>query len=139
MKAFPTTEYFTVGNDAPYLEYHFVVQEAGVFELELYMQPSNPVTKDRMLFCGIQANEDDIHIVNTVPEGYRVDDQNWAVCVIDNIHRHSSIINCHEGLNFLRVYAVSPGFVLEKLVIYPEGKKPAKSYLGPTETYYVGK
>ncbi|MEH7419154.1 glycosyl hydrolase 115 family protein [Neobacillus drentensis] len=139
MKAFPTTEYFTVEKDAPYLEYHFVVQEAGVYELELYRQPSNPVSKDSTLYCGIQANEDDINIVNTLPEGYRVDDNNWAVGVLDNIHRHCSIINCKEGLNFLRIYAVSPGFVLEKLVIYPEGKKPANSYLGPTETYYVGK
>lgn len=139
MKAFPTTKYFTAGKDAPYLEYHFVVQEAGVYELELYMQPSNPVTQDSTLFGGIQANEDDINMVNTLPEGYRVDDQNWAAGVLNNIRRHSSSIICKEGLNTLRIYAVSPGFVLEKLVIYPEGKKPANSYLGPTETYYIGK
>jgi hypothetical protein len=139
MKAFPTTEYFTAGKDAPYLEYHFVVQEAGVYGLELYMQPSNPVTKDSTLFCGIQANEADINIVNTLPEGYRVDDPNWAAGVLTNIRRHCSSINCKQGLNSLRIYAVSPGFLLEKLVIYPEGKKLANSYLGPTETYYVGK
>lgn len=63
----------------------------------------------------------------------------YAVGVLNNIHKHTSIIKCKAGLNILRIYAVSPGFVLEKLVIYPEGKKPAKSYLGPTETYYVGK
>jgi Glycosyl hydrolase family 115/Gylcosyl hydrolase family 115 C-terminal domain len=139
MKAFPTTEYFTPGKDAPYLEYHFVVQEAGMYELELYMQPSNPVTTDHTLFCGVQANEDDISIVNALPEGYRVDDPNWAAGVLQNIRRNCSNIYCKEGLNTLRIYAVSPGFVLEKLVIYPEGKKPANSYLGPTETYYVGK
>jgi len=139
IKAFPTTEYFTPGVDAPCLEYHFVVQEAGVYEVELYMQPSNPVTKDGTLFCGIQANEHDINIVNVLPEGYRVDDQNWAAGVLTNIHKYISSINCKAGLNTLRIYAVSPGFVLEKLVIYPEGKKPANSYLGPTETYYVGK
>ncbi|MRH41544.1 alpha-glucuronidase [Aquibacillus halophilus] len=139
VKAFPTTEYFTVEQDAPYLEYSFVVQEAGSYELELYMQPSNPVTKDNLLFCGIQANEDDINIVNVKPEGYRVNGDEWAEGVLDNIHRHSNRINCKAGLNTLRIYAVSPGFVLEKLVIYPEGKQPAKSYLGPTESYYVGK
>lgn len=139
MKAFPTTEYFTPGKDAPYLEYHFVLQASGVYELELYMQPSNPVTTDHTFFCGIQANEDDIKKVNTLPEGYRVDDSNWAAGVLTNIHKHSSSINCKEGLNSLRIYAMSPGFVLEKLVIYPEGKKPANSYLGPTETYYVRK
>lgn len=139
MKAFPTTEYFTAGKDAPYLEYHFAVQEAGAYELELYRQPSNPVTKDGTIFCGIQANQDDINIVNTLPEGYRVDDHSWAEGVLSNIHKHISKINCQAGVNTLRIYAVSPGLVLEKLVIYPEGKKPAESYLGPTETYYVGK
>lgn len=78
-------------------------------------------------------------MVNILPEGSRVDDQNWAAGVLNNIRRHCSSINCKEGLNTLRIHAVSPGFVLEKLVIYPEGKKPANSYLGPTETYYIGK
>ncbi|MCT8139958.1 glycosyl hydrolase 115 family protein [Anaerobacillus sp. CMMVII] len=139
VKAFPTTEYFTPGKDAPNLEYQFVVQEAGSYELELYMQPSNPVSNDFTIFCGIQTNDDEIYIVNTLPEGYRVDDDNWAIRVLDNIDRHVIKINCHEGVNTLRIYAVSPGFVLEKLVIYPEGKRPANSYLGPTETYYVGR
>jgi len=53
------------------------------------------------------------------------------------IRKHCSKIACNDGSNTLRNYAVSPGFVLEKLVIYPEGKKPANSYLGPSETFYV--
>ncbi|WP_078556322.1 glycosyl hydrolase 115 family protein [Bacillus alkalicellulosilyticus] len=139
VKAFPTTEYFTVGKDAPYLEYHFVVDAAGVYEVELYMQPSNPVTKDGTIVCGIQTNDGETTIVNTLPEGYRVDGEEWAVRVLNNIDTQTCSIHCKEGLNTLKVYAVSPGFVLQKLVIYPEGKKPADSYLGPTETYYVGR
>ncbi|WMT40916.1 glycosyl hydrolase 115 family protein [Paenibacillus sp. D2_2] len=139
VKAYPTTEYFTAGKDAPYLEYHFAVEEGGLYEVELYMQPSNPVTKQGSLFCGVQVNEEAISIVNTMPEGYRVDDDHWAQGVLDHIRKYSTGIQCREGLNTLRIYAVSPGFVLEKLVIYPEGKQPADSYLGPTETYYVGK
>lgn len=140
VKAFPTNKHFSVGEDAPYLEYHFVIQEAGAYEVELYLQPSNPVTKDNTLFCGIQANEDDINIVNIIPEEYIVgESDNWGVDVLNNIHRYCHRIECKAGLNTLRIYAVSPGYVLEKLVIYPEGKKPAASYLGPTETYYVGK
>jgi Gylcosyl hydrolase family 115 C-terminal domain len=77
--------------------------------------------------------------VNVLPEGYRVDDENWAEGVLNNIHKHTSTIPFKSGINTHRIYAVSPGFLLEKLVIYPVGKKPANSYLGPTETYYVGK
>ncbi|MCM3728788.1 hypothetical protein M3226_24395 [Neobacillus cucumis] len=40
--------------------------------------------------------------------------------MLDNILGHCSRINCNEGLNTLRMYAVSPGFVLEKRVIYPK-------------------
>ncbi len=138
VKAFPTTEYFTAGK-APYLEYRFAVKEAGEYEAELYMQPSNPVSMDNVLFYGIQANEDDIDTVNIFPEGYYVGNALWDERVLNNIHRHSSKIQCKAGINTLRIYAVSPGFVLEKLVIYPEGRQPVESYLGPAETYYVGR
>ncbi|GFN33972.1 glycosyl hydrolase 115 family protein [Paenibacillus xylaniclasticus] len=141
MKVFPTTQYYTAGQDAPYLEYHFVVSEAGDYELELYMQPSNPVTTENTIYYGIQANDGPIHVLNAVPKGHSVGEYNphWAAGVLDNIRRHSSQIVCESGLNRVRVFAVSPGFVLEKLVIYPAGHKPAESYLGPTETYYVGR
>ncbi|GMK37215.1 hypothetical protein PCCS19_02680 [Paenibacillus sp. CCS19] len=141
MKVFPTTRYFTAGEDAPYLSYQFIVQEAGDYEVELYMQPSNPITTDNTLHYGIQANEDEIQVRNCIVRGQQVSEYNrdWATGVLDNIRRHVSQVACREGRNQLRIYAVSPGFVLEKLVIYPVGKKPAESYLGPTESYYVGK
>lgn len=94
------------------------------------MQPSNPVSVDNNILYGIQANEDEVSIVDAIPDGYFVGDLLWNQRVLDNIHRHSSKISCKEGLNTLRIYAVSPGFVLEKIVIYPENKKPAESYLG---------
>ncbi|WP_440897503.1 glycosyl hydrolase 115 family protein [Amphibacillus sp. Q70] len=138
VKAFPTTSYFTVGKDAPYLEYQFVMQKSGIYQVELYMQPSNPVTRASTIFCGIQTNEDNVDIINLLPEGYHVDDHSWGVGVLDNIRKKCSTINCQKGLNTLRIYTVSPGFVLEKLVLYPKGRQLEQSYLGPTETYYIG-
>jgi hypothetical protein len=141
VKAFPTTQYFTAGKDAPYLEYQIFVKEAGAYEVELYMQPSNPVTTDNTLYYGIGVNEGQIDVINAIPKGQKVGEHNlkWAAGVLDNIRRHSSEVSCSAGLNKIKIFAVSPGFVLEKLVVYPAGKKPAESYLGPTETYYVGK
>lgn len=138
MKAFPSVQCFTAGEDAPYLEYRFLVPEAGCYEAELYMQPSNPVAVDNTLYYAIQANGEDIKLINAISEHQRVGDEYWAAGVLDNIRRQCSKIDCREGINTLRIYAVSPGFVLEKLVLYPEGKKPAKSYLGPEESYYTG-
>lgn len=140
VKAYPTTQYFTAGQDAPHLQYQFVVPEAGAYEVELYMQPSNPVSAENTILYGLQVNDGQIDIINPVPEGFRAgDDYDWGRGVLDNIRRHSSKVNCEAGLNTLTIYAVSPGFVLEKIVIYPAGKPPAESYLGPDETYYVGK
>ena len=137
IKAFPTTKYFTAGKDAPYVEYNFVTNKAGQYDVELYLQPSNPVSNENTLYYGIQANEDEINTVDTIPEGYFVGHKIWNKRVLDNIYRHTSKINCKEGLNILRIYAVSPGFVLEKLVISPEDKKPADSYLGPPESFWI--
>lgn len=139
LKAFPTTTHFKVGQDAPYVEYQVVMQEAGTYELELYLQSSNPVTREGTMYCGVQTNDDEVNVINALPEGYHVDGPHWGADVINNIHKQQVEISCQEGLNNLRIYAVSPAFVLEKLVIYPEGKKPADSYLGPKETYYVGR
>lgn len=141
MKVFPTTRYFTAGQDAPYLEYPFVVHEAGTYEVELYMQPSNPVTVDNTIYYGIQVNDGQIDVINPIPKGQKAGDFSieWAAGVLNNIRRHRHPVTCSAGLNKLRIYAVSPGFVLEKLVIHPAGKKPDESYLGPPETYCVGK
>lgn len=142
VKAFPTTRYFTAGQDAPCLEYRFFVQQAGSYDVELYMQPSNPVTTDNTLYYGIQANDGEIAIVNPISRSLKVGESSsyeWAAGVLNNIRRYSSRIDCSSGLNTVRIYAVSPGFVLEKLVIFLAGTKPPESYLGPTESYYVGK
>lgn len=141
VKVFPTTGHFAPGPDAPFVEYRFAVREAGEYEAELYMQPSNPVTKDNVLQYGIQANGGPIDVVNAVSPGFRVGDHSpeWAAGVLDNIRRKTSVISCVRGLNTLRIYGLSPGFVLEKLVIYPKGQKPPESYLGPIESYYVKK
>jgi len=140
VKVFPTTSYFTPGQ-GPSLEYLFVVDEPGTYVVELYTQPSNPVSPENPIYYGIQVNDGEINVHNTIPEGQKVGDHslNWGAGVLDNIRRHASKVTCNAGLNKIRIYAVSPAFVLEKLVIYPAGKEPAESYLGPPESYYVGK
>jgi len=141
VKVFPTTRYFAPGPEAPYVEYRFAVREAGEYEAELYMQPSNPVTKDNRLAYGIQVNGGPIDVVNAVSPDFRVGDHSpeWAAGVLDNIRRKASPITCVRGLNTIRIYGLTPGFVLEKLVIYPKGRKPPESYLGPVESYCTGK
>ena len=139
MKAFPVTAYGVPGENAPYLEYHFWVSKPGGYVLTLYMQPSNPVANDQKLCYGVQNNGGEIKIYNAVPEGYRIGDQGefWAKGVLDQIRRQEIPVSCRSGINRLRIYSVTPGFVLEKLLIRPEGTDVPESYLGPKETYHT--
>ena len=59
----------------------------------------------------------------------------WARGVLYQIRCLSVPVQLEQGINTIRVTPVTPGFVLEKIVIYPHGNKPAEAYLGPTETY----
>lgn len=138
MKAFPSDACTVPGQDAPYLEYQFVLEESGTYEAEFYMQPSNPVTRENQLLYAVMINEEMTETVNAVEKDYQVGDQaeKWAEGVLSQIRRQTVSIKCRAGFNTLRVYHVTPGFVLEKIVIYPMGEKPEESYLGPAETYH---
>ena len=138
MKAFPSDACTVPGQDATYLEYQFVLEESGTYEAEFYMQPSNPVTRENQLLYAVRINEEMTETVNAVEKDYQVGDQaeKWAEGVLSQIRRQTVSIKCRAGFNTLRVYHVTPGFVLEKIVIYPMGEKPEESYLGPAETYH---
>lgn len=138
MKAFPSDACTVPGQDAPYLEYQFILEESGTYEAEFYMQPSNPVTRENQLLYAVRINEEMTETVNAVEKDYQVGDQaeKWAEGVLSQIRRQTVSIKCRAGFNTLRVYHVTPGFVLEKIVIYPMGEKPEESYLGPAETYH---
>ena len=138
MKAFPSDACTVPGQDAPYLEYQFVLEESGTYEAEFYMQPSNPVTRENQLLYAVRINEEMTETVNAVEKDYQVGDQaeKWAEGVLSQIRRQTVSIKCRAGFNTLRDYHVTPGFVLEKIVIYPMGEKPEESYLGPAETYH---
>ena len=97
------------------------------------------MANDQKLCYGVQNNGGEIRIYNAVPEGYRIGDQGefWAKGVLDQIRRQEIPVSCRSGINRLRIYSVTPGFVLEKLLIRPEGTDVLESYLGPKETYHT--
>ena len=114
MKAFPSDACTVPGQDAPYLEYQFVLEESGTYEAEFYMQPSNPVTRENQLLYAVRINEEMTETVNAVEKDYQVGDQaeKWAEGVLSQIRRQTVSIKCRAGFNTLRVYHVTPGFVL---------------------------
>ena len=139
MKVFPTTAYSDPLDQAPYLEYQFVLSEGGSYEAQLFMQPSNPVKTDNRLCYAVQVNDGEIVTENAIEPDFRIGDQgmSWAKGVLDQIRIKSTTVTCRKGKNTLRIYPVTPGFVLERIVIKPKGMVLPESYFGPPETYYV--
>lgn len=118
MKAYPVTENFAPG-EGPYLEYSFDIPKTGEYRMSIYMSPSNPAYMDGKLQYAMQHNEGEIVVANAVPEGFRVgDDQDfWMDGVLHNIRVDEYVINANEGKNSLRIYAISPCFVLQRIKI----------------------
>ncbi len=74
---------------------------------------------------------------NMIPEGYFVAGGNgdWEKGVLENIRTIDFKAELIKGDNELTIGALSPGFVLERIVITPEGTEPPYSYLGPVTDY----
>lgn len=140
MKVLPPLHDFTEAEDRPYLEYRFIAAEEGLYRAEYYLAPSNTAYMDHKLYLGVQMNDGEVHLENAVSDRFRSLDTScaeWVNAVKDNIRIHHSEVRCRRGLNVLRIYAVSPSLVLERIVLYPQISGLPKSYLGPTESYYV--
>ena len=135
VKAFPQDAVFTA-KQAPSVTYRFKVPAAGRYTVRLYTNPSNPAGRIPELFAGIAANGEHMRKINMVADGFRVGDGSfvWAKGVLDNNRCTETTLTLNAGDNTLTVYALGPGLVLTKVVVYPEGQEPMKSYLGPGET-----
>ena len=135
VKAFPLDTFFEEG-EAPSVTYRFEVPADGNYVVRLYTNPSNPAGRIPELYAGIAANGEPVRRINMVAGGFRIGDGsfNWAKGVLDNNRCTETAVALHAGVNTLTVCALGPGLVLTKVVVYPEGKEPMKSYLGPAET-----
>ncbi|MGZ7441246.1 glycosyl hydrolase 115 family protein [Paenibacillus sp. TH7-28] len=142
MKVLPHKYDFAAAEDRPYLEYRFVAEQEGTYAADYYLAPSNTAYMDHKLYLGVQVNGGEIHVENAVSDRFRSLDlgcPEWIRAVKDNIRIYSSEISCRRGLNTLRIYAVSPSLVLERIVLYPAAALLPESYLGPRESFYVKK
>ena len=139
MKAYPQDRVFAGPKDAPVLSYSVVVPTAGRYTLRLMTNPGNPPSRIAELYCGVAVNGGKRKKINTIRDGFAVGDGNdiWSKGVLDNLRTTEVEVDLNEGANTIDISAISPNFVLTKLVLFKEGNAPMDSYLGPTETYRV--
>lgn len=139
IKVFPSTADFMHEKDRPFVTYHFVAKKEGEYNLRFYLAPTTPVVFEREQYLGYSINEESIHCINTVENPiipFFLSPQ-WDKEAKDCIKLVNQSIHCCKGENELRFYGMSPGIVLEKIVLWNKEEKLPDSYLGPTESYRV--
>lgn len=134
VKAFPVSEEYRPGEDAPSLTYELCLPENGTYEITFLSTPSNPISIKNKLRFGFRWNEEDMEIINSVEDNYKGGTHvcsQWAQGVLDQIHTKVIKKEGKKGINRFEIYACDAAFVLERILVIPEGQTWKQSYMGP--------
>ncbi len=137
VKVFPSTMDFLEEKRRPWVEYRFLANEDAEYDVIFEMAPTTPVTFTGGQFVGYSVNGGKIKIVNTVkrPEIQFFFSDQWIDEAKANVKKVTDTVKCVKGENNLRFYGMSPGIVLERVLLVRKGIEIPKSYLGPMESY----
>jgi len=118
-----------IDKDSPRLEYTINISQADTLNISTYLSPTLDFTNTKGLFYAISIDDQKPQLINI----NEVKDRSWATDVAENI---KILKSAHPvkgaGTHTLKFWMVSPGVVLQKIVI--ETKKIPYSYLGPPES-----
>ncbi len=136
VKAYPQTVRFDNEQDAPALLYKVFAAESGSYTCHIYTAPSNPVVYKGKLELGVAANGSQRIIVNTIPdEGFEPwKSDSWRQGVLNQIHIGTCQLELKKGINEIKLTAIDPAVVIEKIVFWNPNVTPRQSYLGPKES-----
>jgi hypothetical protein len=139
MKVFPTTESFTEDEEVPTLVYRFLAEAPGQYQVEIWTAPTNSVHNRRALRVLLGAPDGSRQTVEILPSDFRAgdgSDARWSLGVLNQIRVTKTAVACVAGVQELSVGALEAGLVLERVLIYPPGRGPLPSYLGPEESRF---
>jgi len=115
----------------PHLRYDLLVYDTGTVKLQAYFSPTLNFQNDDGLKYGISVDDDPIQVISI-----NKDDNNqraWEQWVANNIIVKTSTHRITKpGRHTINFWMVSPGVILQKMILDFGGLKP--SYLGPPET-----
>ena len=147
MKVFPSDSCFIdndtdeyISDNVPYMEYTFAVENGGEYEAMLYLSTRNPVAMYAGLRVGVGVNGVVPEVIYTVAKDYKPGmhgSAKWGNDVLEKVRTVKTKMNLQPGLNIVRIYGGDPNIILEKTVIYPDGKQPPKTYFGAPESYRI--
>ncbi|MDZ7870574.1 MAG: glycosyl hydrolase 115 family protein [Rheinheimera sp.] len=115
---------------APQLQFPLYFQQAGEFELQIYLSPALQITPGRGVRLAVALDDAAPQLLDLMT-GF--DDNLWQQAVLDNIRilQHRLQVGS-PGLHQLRVYLVDPAVVLQKVMINTGALQPG--YLGPVQS-----
>ena len=140
VKVFPSTAVFAVEEEKPFVWYRCLIEDAGEYEVELVVAPTNSVVNKQSINACVQVKDGETKVVTLVPADFRAgesSDYRWASGVLNQERRISTLLSFEEGVQEIGVGAMEAGLVLERVVLYKKGVQKKESYLGPTESFCV--
>lgn len=120
------------GGNAPHLEYEFYTYSKDSLKLNCYFSPTlNFQNSENGLQFAVSIDDEQPQIVSLNKEDKNV--RTWERWMTNNsIIKITGHAIAKPGKHVLKIWMISPGVVLQKLVLDFGGVKP--SYLGPPET-----
>jgi hypothetical protein len=126
------------GTNAACLEYKFYLFSEGPVTVDAILGPTLNFIPGKPLRYAVAIDDEAPQVVTAVPGDFNMKSghADWERVVEDNARTVTSSHNiARAGYHTLRVWAVDPGIVLQKLIIDAGGLRP--SYLGPPESLFV--
>jgi len=140
MKVFPTTAGFGEQDEKPSLSFRFLIEETGNYTAEIWLTPTNSVQNRRPLRFLLTDSKGERRIITAVPADFNAgspSDKRWCEGVLNQIRVCKTLLSFEKGVREISIGALEAGLVLERVLIYAEGKAPLDSYLGPPESFHV--
>lgn len=118
---------------SPRLEYNIHFFSTGTVKVHAYFSPTINFTTGDGLKYGIAFDSEKPQIMNLNADS---SEASWSKAVSDNIKIITSTHSIEKsGNHVLKIFAVDPALVLQKIVIETETGELRDSYLGPLESF----
>jgi len=135
MTVFPVTAASEM-NSRTSLDYRMYLYDAGDFELQMTLAPTLNFVPGRGLRFAVSVDDEPRTTVDAL--GHNTD-KDWAEAVSDGVRRVTVPLKIRtSGYHTLKVWAVDPAIVIEKLVVsYGTNGSLRPNYLGPPESFHT--
>jgi hypothetical protein len=130
MTIFPVTAASNTQSSAA-LDYSLYLTESGVYTLQTTIAPTQNFVPGRGLRFAVSVDDGPRTVIDSLEHNTP---QDWAQSVSDGVRRVTIPLTITDaGYHTLKIWAVDPGIVLERFVVYHGTLRP--SYLGPPESF----